>query len=214
VSLSSVIELEKQNAAARKKLMQTLFSHLHHSGLEVELTSETATNYLDMNFQESLIQIKNKNLNTIRLVGTDEGGCGVPGSILQFQYEIHLNKTLSNELAEKINVETRLIREGKVMGIFGGKVTGVKWVGSRLAEMLNQDSALTEDMLKCVKSWSNLEYKIQASGTQTAILGPRFTDPDRLVRLYDTELKSDLECCLFGFNIVENIAKHIKELVS
>lgn len=214
MSMGSVIELEKQNAADRKRLMQTLFNHLHQSGLEVELTNESAKNYLDMTFEESVIQIKNKNLNTIRVVGTDEGGCGVPGSIMQFQYEIHLNKTISNELAEKINAETRLVREGKFVGIFGGKVTGVKWAGSRLAEMLNQDSTINEAMLKCTKSWSNLEYKIQASGAEAAILGPRFTDPDRLVRLYDTEMKSDLECCLFGFNIVEDIAKRIKELVS
>jgi hypothetical protein len=212
--LSSVIELENQNAAQRKKLMQTLFNHLHDSDIEVELTSETATNYLDMSFQESVIQFKDKNLNTIRLVGIDAGSCGVPGSIMQFQYEVRLNKTISNELIENLNAETRLIREGKVIGIFGGQVTGIKWVGKKLADLLNQDLTIKESMLKCTRSWSHLEYVIQASASNAAILGPRFAEPERLVQLYNTEEKSDLECCLFGFKIVEQIAKHIREFVS
>jgi hypothetical protein len=214
MNMSSVKELEIQNAAERKRLMQALFNYLHESGIEVELASETATNYLDMSFQESIIQIKNKNLNTIRLVGTDSGGCGVPGEIMQFQYEIHYDRTVSDKLAEGVKAETRLMREGKVIGIFGGQITGVKWAGNKLAEILNKDSTITEAMLKCTRSWSHLEYNIQASGSDVVILGPRFTDPERLMQLYETESKDDLEYCLFGFQTVEIIARHVKEFVA
>jgi hypothetical protein len=213
MNLSSVKELETQNAADRKQLMLTLYKHLNQSGIDVELNSEAATNFLDMTFQELVIKVKNKNLNIIRLVGLDSDGCGVPGNITRFQYEVHLNKNISDEVIKKIDAETRLIKEGKIIG-FGGKVVGVNWVGNELAERLNNNTKLSESMLKCTKSWSHMEFTIQATSARVDILGPRFVEPLRIVELYETESKSDIECCLFGFQIVEKIAGQIRDFVS
>jgi hypothetical protein len=214
MSMSSVKELEEQNARERKILMQALSKYLKQSDIEAELKEETASNYLGMTFQESVIQIKGKNLDTIRLVGIDSGGCGVPGNVMRFQYGVRLNKEISTDLIEKIKCETKLIKEGKIIGYFGGKVVEVKWVGKELAEVLNKDSEISVDMLKCTKSWSYLEYSIETNSGEIDILGPRFVDPQRIVQLYETEIKREVECCLFGFQTVEKIAKHIKEFVS
>lgn len=212
--MSSVRELEIQSAGQRKKLMQALFNHLVESGVEVELTSEAAANYLGMSFQESVIQIQKKNLNTIRLIGIDGGGCGVPGNIMRFQFEVHLNKVISSDLIEKIDSETRLVKAGKLINLFGGKVTGVKWSGKEFAGLLNKDTLISEAMLKCNKSWNYIEFNIEATSSQINILGPRFSEPERMIQIYRTELKNEIECCLFGFQLVEKIAGHLKEYIA
>jgi hypothetical protein len=213
MNMSSVKELEIQNAAESKRLMQALFNHLHESGIEVELASETATNYMGMSFEEPVIRIRHKNLDAIKLTGMGGGGCDVPGSIMQFQYEVHLSKEIPEKLIDKIYSETNLVKEGKIMGLLGGKVAKIKWNGRDLAEELNKDSAISEAMLKCTKSWNYIEFHIIAENSQVNILGPRFTDPERIVQLYESEFKNDVECCLFGFQTVEIIARHVKEFV-
>jgi hypothetical protein len=214
MNMSSVRELEAQSAVERKKLMQTLFDHLKEQGIEISLAEELSTNYLGMAFQESVIRLNKSPLNIIRLVGLDSDGCGVPGNILRFQYELRPSKNLSNELIEKVKAETQLIREGKVMGFLGGKVTGVKWSGQEIADILNRDSAISKAIFDCTKSWAYLEYNIQASADRVDILGPRFTDPERIMQLYLSELKNEVECCLFGFRMVERIAENISDFIS
>jgi hypothetical protein len=213
MDMSSVQELETQSAVERRKLMQTLFDHLKQSGIEVSLTEETATNYLGMSFQELVIRLNNDALSAVRLVGTDSDSCGVPGNILRFQYELHLSKVIPDELIEKVKAQTELIKEGKTLGFLGGKVVGVKWTGKQMADTLNRDSSISEAMLKCTKSWSYLEYGIQAYSTRIDILGPRFIDPERIIQLYRTTLKDEVECCLFGFRMLERIAENIRDFI-
>lgn len=214
MDMSSVKELEAQSAIERRKLMQTLFDHLKQIGIEVSLNEETATNYLGMSFQELVIRLNNDALSAIRLVGTDSDGCGVPGNILRFQYELHFSETISDDLIEKIEAQTELIKEGKALGFFGGKVVGVKWTGKEMADILNRDSGISEAMLKCTKSWSYLEYNIQGFPIRIDILGPRFIDPERIIQLYRTTLKDEVECCLFGFKMLERIAENIRDFIS
>ena len=204
-------ELEAKNAIERKQLMQSLFDYLSQTGIKAELQQEPATNLLGMSVLEPVIQLKEQNLNRIRLVGMDSGGCGVPGDILRFQYEIHLDKELSEEQMKDMSASTKVIKEGKVMNFFGGKVVGVKWVGQKLAEILNQDQSIADDLMKCVKSWSYMEFQIEAvSSRDVYITGPRFSDPGRITELYKSGMKEEIQCCIFGYKILEKIAKHIK----
>ncbi|HSW57338.1 MAG TPA: hypothetical protein VLH15_02960, partial [Dehalococcoidales bacterium] len=80
--MGSVRELEEQKAEARKQLMQALFGYLGQMGVAAELRPEQATNWLGKAVSESVIHLKEQNLNRIRLVGMESGGCGVPGDIL------------------------------------------------------------------------------------------------------------------------------------
>jgi hypothetical protein len=213
MNMSSVRELAMENAAGRKKLMASLVKHLAEIGIEAELTSEEVTNYyLGLNFQESVVQVKNKNLNVIKLTGDSRDGCGVSGTILRFLYEVQFEKPLSKEILAKIQAKSSLVKEGKVAGMWGGKVVGIKWEGKELAERLNQDSDLSESMLKCSKSWSYLDYEIQVGPSLVEILSPRFVIPEKVIDLFETELKNDDKCCLFGFQIVDKIARHIRDI--
>jgi hypothetical protein len=206
-----VRELEAKNAIERKKLMESLFDHLSKASIKAELQQEPAINSLGMSVIEPVIHLKEQNLDIIRLVGMDSGGCGVPGNILRFQYEVHLNKELSEEQMKNIRAITKVIKEGKVMNFFGGKVVGVKWDGQKLAEILNQDQSIADDLMRCVKSWSYLEFQIEAvSPRNIYITGPRFTNPGTIAELYRSDIKEEIQCCIFGYGTLEKIAKHIK----
>ena len=211
VDLGSVRELEEKNAIERERLMQSLFDYLSQTGIKVELQKEQTTGSMGMPVLEPVIQLKGQNLEKIRFVGADCGGCGVPGNILRFQYEVRLDKGLSVEQMKNVSATTEVIKEGKVMNSFGGKVVGVKWGGQRLAEILNQDQPILDDLVRCVKSWSYLEFRIEAvSSREVLITGPQFTNPGTIAELYRSGMKEEIQCCIFGYKTVEKIAKHIK----
>jgi hypothetical protein len=206
-----VRELEAKNAIERKILMQSLFDYLIQTGIKAELHQQPAVNSLGMSVLEPVIQLKERNLNRIHLVGVDSGGCGPVGNILRFQYEVHLDKELPTEKVTAMTATTKVIKEGKVMNFFGGKVVGVKWVGKALADTLNQDQSISEDLMKCVKAWSYLEFQIEAvSSSEVYITGPRFTNPGRIAELYQSGINEEIRCCIFGYTILEKIARHIK----
>jgi hypothetical protein len=206
-----VRELEARNAVERKELMQALFEHLNESGVKAEMQTEPAYNCLGKETQEPVIHLKEQNLSLIRLVGMDGSSCGVPGDSLRFQYMVHLDSKLSQPEMKNIASFTSVIRGGKILNYFGGKVEGIKWVGQKLAENLNNDKAITEDMMRCVKSWSYLEFQVEAvTPSDVSILGPRFSNPGAIADLYHSENKEEIQCCAFGYTTMEKIAKHIK----
>jgi hypothetical protein len=211
MDLSSVIELEIEAVKKRKELMGVVFKYLKEAGVEAELTSEKLNIYLNTIVDEPLIKIKGKNINTIRLIEVTSGGCDVPGYIMRFQYEIHPEKQIASESIQRLKAETRLIKEGKVIGFFGGKVSGVKWEGGKLAENLNQDLELSASMFKCLNSWAHLEFQIESSSTGVYIAGPRFVGEEHLRKIYESKSIDELRHCLFGFMIVEKIAGRVKE---
>jgi hypothetical protein len=193
--------------------MQSLFGYLSQAGIKAELQQEPAINLFGMSVLEPVIHLKEQNLNVIRLVGMDSGGCGVPGNILRFRYEIRLDKELSAEQIKDMSATTKVIKEGKVMNFFGGKVVGVEWSGKRLAGILNQDQSIADDLMRCVKSWSYLEFQIEAASPRDIyITGPRFSNPGTIAELYKSGIKEEIQCCIFGYATLEKIAKHIKAI--
>lgn len=191
--------------------MQALMENLGEKGVKAELNQEAAVNCLGENVQEPVIRLKEQNLDAIRLTGIDSDSCGIPGEILRFQYQVQLTKKLSAEEMQNINSATRTIKEGKILSYWGGKVTGIKWVGQKLADILNQDQAIKDHLMKCIKSWSYLEFQIEAiSPTSVSILGPRFSNPGAIADLYHSENKEEIQCCAFGYDLIESLARHIK----
>jgi len=197
----------------RKELMQAMLENLNEKGVKCELKYEKAINCLGEEVLEPEISLEKQNLDKVRLVGLESGGCGVPGDILRFQYEIYPGRELSSEEMKNINSYTSLIREDKLPDHFGGKVIGIKWAGQKLAEELNQDQEVTADLMRCVKNWSHLEFQIEAvSPSQVVITGPLFSEPGIIAEMYHSEVKEEIQCCAFGYNTMEKIAGHIKHI--
>lgn len=209
--MSFVRELEARSAIERKKLMQSLLDYLSQIRIKAELQQEPAINSLGMSVLESVIQLKDQNLNKIRLMSMDGGGCGTAGNIFRFQYEIHMDKELTMEQMKDIYATTEVIKEGKVMNLFGGTAVGVKWIGKRLAEILSHDQSITKDLLNCVKSWNHTEFQIEAvTPREVYIIGPQFANVEMITELYKSDAKEQVHCCIFGYTIMEKIAKYIR----
>ncbi len=208
-------ELEARNAFERKQLIQSLYEYLVQNHIKAEFQEEPAVGFLGESVLEPLVLLNEQNLTKIRLVGFVGGGCSVPGNILHFQYEIGLDIELSAKQMKEINANTELIREGKFGSLFGGKIVGIKWVGQRLAEKLNEDQSIADDLMRCVKSWNHLDFVIEAaSPREVYITGPQFTNPGTITELYRAGNKEEIQRCVFGYTIVEKIAGHIKAISS
>lgn len=198
-------------ASERKRLMQALYDYLSNLGIKVSQEKEPGFSFFGVSVFEPVLQLKEQSIDRIRLLSTDSGGCGIPGDILRFQYEINLNKKLSAESIININASTEPIKEGKVISIFGGKVVGIKWVGQKLAEILNQDQLITDNMMKCIKSWKHLEFNIEGIPSGDVFInGAEFTNPGMIAELYNSKANEEIPCCVFGYTTVEKIGKHIK----
>ena len=207
------MELEEKNAKERKELMHYLLDYLKRREINATIKQESSINPLGMRISESIIHLTDQNINNIRITGLGSGGCGLPGNIMRFQYEINLDKKLSSEDIKNIKASTQIIKEGKLMNLFGGEIVGIEWKGKRLANILNQDNSITDDLMRCVKSWSSLEYQIEAATPfNINIIGPRFTDPRKIAQIYKSGIKEEIECCVFGYKTVDRIAVHIKEI--
>jgi hypothetical protein len=210
--MSSVQELEERNTYEKEILMRVYFNFLVQNGVKAELTREPATNSLEMPIQESVIHMKEHKVDRIRLAGSDGAGCGGPDSVTRFHYEINPDRELSPQQMKDINTVTDLIKEGKVLSFFGGKVVEVKWVGKSLAEALNNDKEIADNLLNCAKSWSHLDYNIGAvSPKEVYINGPRFINPGQIAQLFESNLKEEIKSCVFNYQTIEKIAGYIKD---
>ena len=210
--MSSVRELEAKCSIERKQLMQYLLNYLVQEGVIAELQQETGTTSLGVSVMEPSIVLKGTNLQKIRLTAADSFGCG-PGNFVRFQYEINLGRELSSEQIKKLNAVTRIIKEGKILKIFGGRAAEVKWVGQTLADLLNQDPSIGADLLNSAKSWGEIEVVIEASSSGDVIItGPRYSNPSMIVKLYDSEYKKEIQKGIFAYQTADKIAGHIRKV--
>lgn len=213
--MSSVRELETRQALQRKKLMQVIFRYLSQSGVKAELIQEPDLDSLGISVTEPAIQLKEQRIDSIRLFRARNSSCGDSGGLLRFQYKIQSKQDLPTEIASRLRAQTKTIKEGKVLGLFGGKIADVKWVGQEMAEILNQDSGLSKILLRCTQILGEMELTIDTkSSSEINISGPWFTNPDTIIALYSPDRSYEEQNCIFGYNVIDRIAQIIQEKVS
>jgi hypothetical protein len=212
--LGSVRELEARNASERKNLMQVIFQYLKRSDVNTKLIQEPSRDLLGIAIMEPAIQLKDHSIDSIRLVRAGGSGCGDTGEALRFQYKLHLEKEIPEELVSKLKARTKTIKVGKVLGIFGGKITGVKWNGQELADILNQDQAISAVLLQCSQIWGEMEFEIEAvSLSEVYISGPWFVNTKTILALYSSGKSYEEQNCVFGYKTIERVAKLIHEKI-
>jgi hypothetical protein len=213
--MSLVRELQLKKAIERTKQVESMASYLRGLGIDAAVVTESAEGITEEVIAESVIQLKKQNINRIRLLATDFISCGMIGSVSRFRYEVLLDKNMPHNADRRINSKTRPLKEKKFLGLFGGKVVDIKWVGRDLADRLNHDSNIKGVLLQCTRSWGNAEFQIQMeSPSVIEILGPRFAESQWIPQLDTIEGKKGFEDCVFGFNICNRIAKYIRDIVA
>jgi len=213
--MSLVRELEAKKAIERRQLVQVIMGYLHNLGIDVFLVEATSTDRFGGAISEPVIQLNGQSINRIRLTSTEFISCGIIGSVSRFRYEILLDKKFTRKSTQQIRTKTKPIKEKKKLGLFGGRVVGINWVGRDLAELLNHDANIVEILLDCTKSLGEPEFRIQTKSPYTVeILGPRFVEPQRIMDLLAVDSKERFEKCVLGYRICDRIAKHIRELAT
>jgi hypothetical protein len=206
-----VRELETRNAVDRKKLIQTISQYLNNSGVKSRLNQEPDLKSSDINVTDSFIQVEDQAIDSIRLIRRSSLSCGDDRDVLRFQFRIRLDKELPKEVISKLKAETKTVREGKVLKLFGGKVSGVKWIGQELAETLNRHSEISEALFRCTRSWGDMGLDIRAvSFTEISISGPWFTNPRTIIALYSSGKSQEEQDCVLGYKTIDMIARIIR----
>jgi len=211
--MSLVLELEEKQKRECKQLLETMVNYLKKSGIENAAVVDSDQEIYGAGgpYKEPIIKLKNQTIDQIRIHSADSLSCGYGCTSSRFQYEI-LNKEISYKEDQKLSTKTKAIRNKNILGIQAGDIVDNKWTGNDLAQALNNDSSISDILKKCNKSWKNMEFEVRVVPSQMIeIRSPEFTDMNYIQSLYTTEHKESLEDCIFGFNIANKIAQHIKK---
>ncbi len=192
--------------------MLAISQYLGRSGVKAGLIQEPALDSFGVSVTESAIQLKEENIDTIRLVRTSSGSCS-SGEALRFQYKLRLENDLPADLVPKLKARTKTIKVGKVLGLFGGKIVDVKWTGQELADLLNQDTEVSQVLLRCMQILEEMDLNIEAaSSSEIYISGPWFINPSTIIALYSPGKALEEQNCIFSYKTIDRIAKHIQDL--
>jgi hypothetical protein len=201
-------------AMQRRNLLETVLDYLHSVRVDAHLIEEPEPDVFGTTINEPVIKLTGRNIDAIRVTSADYFGCSAQDSISRFHYEISLGKKVDSEMVREIGTRIEYQKENKTLGLFGGAITGIRWTGGKLADLLNNDKDISDVLLDCTKSPGNPEFQVQLKTLNTAvIMGPRFADLQRIQDMFKRGVKEGFEECVFGFKTSDKIAGHVKNLV-
>jgi hypothetical protein len=207
------VEFAIKALAERKQLMQAVYDYLKRTGIEAELRADPAYN-LDLYLDEPIIRLQNRPINSISLYTADIFSCGISGGILRFHYMVKTPRHLESGETARFAAYTKPVKENRTMGMFGGKITSVKWEGKELASALNEDKRLNETLLRCATTTGEIDFSIEViRRDEVHIWGPRFSDPISLSAKFISLEKGPEKGCVFCIETIDVIARHILELI-
>lgn len=215
--MSLASELAAKIEKERAQQLQGMLSYLKNIGAEATVVDENRTDSYGRSFTEAVIHLKGQTVDKIRLITAGYSGYDECRTLSRFSYEVILDKPLSGEPSKAFTARLEPIKDNKKLGLFGGKVTGVTWIGHDVAIRLNQDTDLSRLILASIEGGADTKYEIQQrSPSLVEIMGPAFLEPPPLVRLETLATSEGQEKFnrLFGFEIYSRIARHIRDAVS
>ena len=215
--MSLVRELEAKRAVEREEQLKAMATYLRSLDVNATLAEEPATDLLGRSAAETVIQLRGQNVQKIWLGTEAYYGYGTIGSVSRFHYEILLDKPLSLRSKRGIAAKTKTVKENKFLGLFGGKVVDIKWVGGDIADRLNSDADLSKLLVDCANCSGSVELRIQTTfPAAVEILGPKFIGPLPLPSAEELATQAELKAGdkLFKFEIYNRIAKHVRDVLS
>ena len=194
--------------------MQTISDYLGRSGVKSAVIHKTAVDSFGEAETEAVIQLQDQRIESIRLFKMPSAACGATGEALRFQYKLRWEKEIRGEILPRLRAQTKTIKVGKVLGLFGGRLKEVIWTGKDLAEKLNRDPQISQVLLKCTEIWGEMEITTEpVSSSEVLIYGPWFTNPNTITSLYSPGRNYDEQNCVFSYQVIDKIAGRIHEIL-
>jgi len=207
-----VSALQTEIEIGREEILGEFIFYLQSRGIDANLGKESAVDYFGRDIEETVVQLSEQSLQEIRLYARIYGTGLI---IYRFYYDI-LFAELPPEVSRAIATKVKLVKEDKVIGLFGGKLVDIKWVGQDIAQQLNSDSNLWQRLFQYAGYFDAGQIQIYAaSPSRVRLLGPKLVVS--VNELNDEsgrkKIKEDL-IKLLDFEIYEDIAEHIRKILA
>ena len=149
------------------------------------------------------VQLTGQNVDEIRIEhgSSDPRGGDHPAKI---HLLVILDKSPARKAKKEVKANYKAIKQNKKLGLFGGKVTDIKWVGNRIADSLNQDMELRTKLVTAKEGFEHI--KIKPAGKSAVDI--EIVLPPTSVGL------AELGNMTRHFSSYDRIAKHVREYVA
>jgi len=169
--------------------------YLRGKGVEAEVVERHAP-WWKYQSTNRMVRLSGKNIDEIWIQPRSRGS---RGSTIEWEtnFGVLINRPLAAAAKRAVAAKRKIIKQNKFLGIFGGKVTDVRWVGGSIADTLNQDGNLQKELLSWARKELLPEIRIKLAGKSAVTIIAQ-----------EATLGGD------DFEIYDRIAKHVREAVS
>lgn len=218
MDMSLVKGLEEKQARDKETYLGKLAAFLRSAGIDATFDHEKVLNFYDSIMEdEPVVKIAGQNITRILLRTRILNSCGLWQSISFFDYETPVRNGRPTGLTGKVKVRVRPVKQGRILGIFGGKVAAVHWTGGMLAQILSDDRDLSETLLSTSVNHGYPDIMIQFRDDSLAeISGPQFDAPPHFLRdvLSYPVLPPQEDDLFHVFELYNRIAGHLNDIAN
>ena len=143
------------------------------------------------------VQLYSANINEIRIVVAGGASPGSTSYTFHTHFRVLLDIPLPAATKRAVVAKSKVIKQNKLLGIFGGKIAYIRWVGGSMADNLNQDNELQKVLLVWAEEKRLPKIRIKPMGkSEVTIIA------------HATTMGED------AFDVYDRIAKYVRELAS
>lgn len=215
--MSLVRGLEEKQARDKEIYISGLTEFLRSNGVEASFHHEPVQDLYDaVEDIEPVVRIAGWHITRIVLRSRLFASCGLWQNISFFDYEAPLELGADSALRGKLKARVKPVIQGRTLGLFGGKVTSVRWTGGKLAELLNEDSDLLHTLLSTSSRHGYPDIMVQFKDDSIAeISGPQFDSPPPFLLdvLSHPTSPAQNDALFHAFKLYNSISRHLERLV-
>lgn len=122
------------------ELLEAVAQHLRGKGVACKMAMERRRSVLGTLRSEAVILLAGEEVGRIEV--TRHAAYG--SHWFDCRFSIFLDGPLAEEASEAVKARTQVMRERKFLGVLGGEIAGVTWIGGRISGPLGQEAGLSQ----------------------------------------------------------------------
>ncbi len=197
------------------ELVEAVAQHLRSEGVRCRMVIERQKGLLGTPRSRAVILLAGEEVSRIELTRHAAFGC----HWFDCRFGIFLDGPLADESSEAVKARTQVVREGKFLGVLGGEIAGVTWVGGRITKPLGQEAGLSQVFVDLARQCRVEKILLEPHGEgRVDIVCPDIPDVDAPWALAGDEkyhylgqgLSLDWSVLL---ELCNRIARHVRDVV-